>query len=381
MTMAVDNRTHWADRMPAGFYQQAAETAEPFGIGLKAAKGLDWAVRTALASVISAVSVPAGYSGHKIAADIEALLQQGQDDDPLAPFSHPVPPPAFTIKPTQRPLLINKGIFEQITWQSVYAGDHAYQPSAMNQNAVAYRWRHGDRPRPTVVVLHGFIASWWTPNEYFVGLSDLYEQGCDVVLKTLPHHGDRNHSPFTLSGLGYVSGGIQHLNHAVVQSTYDVRSLIDLLLGPLNAPKVGITGLSLGGYTTALMAGLEPRLSFALPIVPIVSIPDAMMEWKPLDRLLTGIMDQFGLTMSELRKTVAFHSPLAMPAQLPREKLLIVAGYGDRMASPRHTEELQRHWQGCDVHWFKGSHVVQLGRRDILKTRKAFLRRIDFLPE
>ncbi|MCP5018988.1 MAG: hypothetical protein GY938_27475 [Ketobacter sp.] len=378
-TTAQDNNTHWADRMPAGFYQQAADIVEPFGVGLNVVKGLDVAVRTVLASLISAVSVPAGYSGSRVAADIAALIQQGQCDHPLAPFSQPIEQATFTVEPVKPPLMVNRGIFERVTWQSVYTGNDAYQPSATNQSAVAYLWRHGDRPRPTVVVLHGFIASWWAPNEYFMGLSDLYDQGCDVVLKTLPHHGDRNHSRLSLSGLGYVSGGIQHLNHAVVQSTYDIRSLIDFLLGQLNAPRVGITGLSLGGYTTALIAGLEPRLSFALPIVPIVSIPDAMMEWKPLDRLLNGIMEQFGLSMAELRKTVAFHSPLAMPAQLDREKLMIVAGYGDRMASPRHTEALQNHWQGCDVHWFKGSHVVQLGRRDILDARKAFLRRVGFI--
>jgi len=87
-------------------------------------------------------------------------------------------------------------------------------------------------------------------------------------------------------------------------------------------PKVGLTGLNLGGYTTALLAGLEPRLEFALPVVPIVSIPDAMMEWKPLDRLMTGIMT--------------------------------IAGHEDRMASPRHTVALQRHWHGCQAHWLNG---------------------------
>ncbi|MBA57509.1 MAG: hypothetical protein CMK89_23915 [Pseudomonadales bacterium] len=350
--------------------------------------GLDLAVRTALASVISLASIPAGYSGEKIANDITAMLGAEQSDDlePISQalsshkaFSQSLSTPHFKIEPAKPPSLVRTGIFERLCWRSPYSADSGHNPAHRNQDAIAYYWRHGDRPRPTVVVLHGFIASSWTPNEYFLGLSDLYNQGCDIVLKTLPYHGDRRQSTWSLSGLGYVSGGIQHMNHAVVQSTYDVRILVDYLLNQGHASNVGLTGLSLGGYTTALLAGLEPRLAFALPVVPIVSIPDAMMEWKPLDRLMNGIMQQFGLSMTELRKTVAFHSPLAMPVQLPPDKLMIIAGYGDRMASPRHTEALQRHWHGCNVHWFKGSHVLQLGRQEILSARKSFLQGIRFV--
>lgn len=376
---SIQSKSHWFDQLPADFYQHAAEVVEPLGASLTVSKGLDLAVRSVLASVISMASVPAGYSGEKIAADITELLSEKRDGDGLTPFALPLPEPKFSVVPAKPPPLVREGVFECLRWRSPYVGNPEHCPSEMNQNVVAYRWRHGDRPRPTVVVLHGFIASSWTPNEYFLGLSDLYYQGCDVVLKTLPYHGDRRHSWWSMSGLGYVSGGIQHMNHAVVQSTYDVRILVDFLLNNERVPKVGLTGLSLGGYTTALLAGLEPRLAFALPVVPIVSIPDAMMEWKPLDRLMKGIMQQFGLSMAELRKTVALHSPLAMPVQLPSDRLMIVAGYGDRMASPRHTEVLQKHWNGCEVHWFKGSHVLQLGRDEILNTRKSFLRRIGFV--
>lgn len=375
---ALQPKPHWFDQLPVDFYRCATEVVEPPGASLTISKWLDLAVRTVLASVISTVSGPAGYSGEKIAADITALLGDRCEGDTLAPFARPLTTPVFTIEPANRPPLVREGLFECLRWRSPYIANQGTCPSEMNQNVLAYRWRHGDRPRPTVVVLHGFIASWWTPNEYFLGLSDLYHQGCDVVLKTLPYHGDRRGSKLSLSGLGYVSGGIQHMNHAVVQSTYDVRTLVDFLLQE-GVPQVGLTGLSLGGYTTALLAGLEPRLAFALPVVPIISIPDAMMEWKPLDRLLNGIMQQFGLSMVELRQTVAFHSPLAMAVQLPSDRLMIVAGYGDRMASPRHTEALQRHWHGCDVHWFKGSHVMHLGRGEILNARASFLRRIGFV--
>jgi len=34
---------------------------------------------------------------------------------------------------------------------------------------------------------------------------------------------------------------------------------------------VGAFGMSLGGYTVALLASVEPQLAFAVPMIPIVS--------------------------------------------------------------------------------------------------------------
>ena len=44
----------------------------------------------------------------------------------------------------------------------------------------------------------------------------------------------------------------------------------------------GISGLSLGGYLSALMASVEPRLKFAIPNSPLVTPIDMALQWQPL---------------------------------------------------------------------------------------------------
>ena len=39
-------------------------------------------------------------------------------------------------------------------------------------------------------------------------------------------------------------------------------------------PQVGVMGMSLGGYTTSLLATLENDLAFAVPMIPLASLAD-----------------------------------------------------------------------------------------------------------
>lgn len=373
-----DNRQfHWVDSLPPDFYCGEYAVKAPFKPALKAAEWFDLAIRSGLASLITGISIPAGYTGAKLAA----VLREGSPSA-LMPdqevFHQSRLVETFQVDAVRKPVGVDDGIFERIQWQSCHAA-LAGNPPQNNDRVVAYHWRHDHTPRPTIVVVHGFIATNWEINEFFLGMKYLYRLGCDVVLKTLPHHGPRRSSFASISGLDYVSGGIESLNQSVIQSTYDIRCLVDYLVERCGVEKVGLTGLSLGGYTTALMAGLEARLQFVMPVVPIVSIPDAMMEWKPLDRALLHIMRKFDVDMRDLRNTMAFHSPLTRAPLLPPERLMIIAGMGDRMASPRHAEALQAHWGHCALHWFEGSHVLPLQRARTNAAKKQFLQQTGFL--
>lgn len=376
---AADTRQlHWVDDLPADFYQRASAVRAPFSASLKMAEWLDLAIRTGLSSLITGFSIPAGYTGPKLAAVLRNGSALGMRSDTEL-FHQARPLPEFVVHRIKRPFGVREGIFEQIQWHSVYRPEGRHG-GRNNDWVVAWHWRHGDAPRPTVVLVHGFTAARWEVNDFFLGIRALYQLGCDVVLKTLPHHGPRRRSTVSISGLDYVSGGIEHLNHAVIQSTYDIRTLVDFLQQRAGVARLGLSGLSLGGYTSALMAGLESRFDFVMPVVPIVSIPDAMMEWKPLDGALRNIMRKFDVSMQDLRNTMAFHSPLSRPALQPPERLLIVAGLGDRMATPRHAEALQRHWGNCAVHWFEGSHALPLQRKKTHQAKADFLQRIGFIP-
>ena len=379
----------WSTLLAADFYQHIPQIlSQPSGeisfasaAALHLAKGCDFAVRTSLSTLIAGVSIPTGYHGEMLARELKrpALCREKIIAKHNA-FESNIR--RINVTNARRPRGVVGGNFEKLSWASSYETDNAeadnYAQHAHNRRVCAYHWRHENKCRPTIIFLHGFAASAWQLNSYFMRMEQMYHRGYDVVLATLPHHGVRSGKGRWLSGFNYISGGIHHLNHSVVQSTFDIRYLMDYLVVNLEAEQVGLCGMSLGGYTAALMAGLDSRFKFVMPIVPIVSIPDAMLAWRPLDRAIKKIIADHKVDISTLRNTMAAHSPLSFSPLLESNKLMIVAGVGDKMAPPTHAEQLQSHWGDCNIHWFRGSHVMPLERQRTLQAKLRFLDSIDF---
>ncbi|MEE2733573.1 MAG: prolyl oligopeptidase family serine peptidase [Pseudomonadota bacterium] len=365
----------WIAELPEDFYRRPQQVKAPFDPGTSLTALVDLAIRTGLSAWMAGISFPS-YPGASLAQTLRGEHASHRGSDAQI-FHQPRPMPTFTVTESTRPKGVEGGVFEQVQWRSVYEAIN-HQSHQNNDEVVAWYWRHGDKPRPTVILVHGFLAPWWEVNDFYLGSHFLYHLGCDVILKTLPHHGPRSRRAKNVSGMDFMSRGIDALNHAVVQSTYDIRTLVDFLQSRA-VDQIGITGVSLGGYTTALMAGLEDRFQFAIPLVPLISLPDAMMEWKPLDTMIKGAMRWYKVSMQEVRATTAFHSPLSRPALLPAERLLIIGGLGDKLATPRHSEALQQHWGQCALHWHPGAHALPRQQQHTNQVKKAFLQDIGFI--
>ena len=169
------------------------------------------------------------------------------------------------------------------------------------------------------------------------------------------------------------------MNEAFGQAICDLRVFLDFLYEDQGAPQVGVTGISLGGYTAALLASVDSRLAFAIPNVPLVSVADLVMEWHPISFATRGVMSALTLSLSDIRRLVAVHSPLTYPVKLDRSRLLIIGGVGDRMAPPKHARLLWEHWGKPELHWFAGSHLVHVGRDAYHSRMRAFLEEVAFL--
>ena len=87
------------------------------------------------------------------------------------------------------------------------------------------------------------------------------ELGLNVAIPVMPLHGPRSQG--RRGGDGFLSGNFVDTVHAQTQAAWDVRRLIDWLRS-FGAPAVGIHGVSLGGYTAALVASLDPKLDCAV---------------------------------------------------------------------------------------------------------------------
>ncbi len=79
---------------------------------------------------------------------------------------------------------------------------------------------------------------------------------------------------------GLFANGFAGFAEAMAQAVHDFRSLIDYLEFT-GVDRVALTGMSLGGYTSALIACVDDRIQAVIPNVPVVMPESLVDEWWP----------------------------------------------------------------------------------------------------
>jgi hypothetical protein len=254
--------------------------------------------------------------------------------------------------------------------------DDGAGPLSNGDRILLEHWVHERVPaRGTVVALHGFTMGRPRFDAIALFARQWYERGLDVVLVTLPHHGARTAPTARFSGERFAVPHVARLSEAVREAIYEVGVITRWLRDGSDAP-VGLLGLSLGGYLTALAAGLPDfDLDFAIPMVPPVCIGD--LAWRFFrDTAHARRGGASALSHLELRRSFRVHSPLAHSLRMPSERVMIVAGRGDRVVPPEHPAALWEHWGEPRIHWFSGSHLAPFGRAGIVR---AVVRHLESL--
>jgi len=383
-------REAWWERLEPDFYRRSEsfELALADQLRVQSTAAVDVVIRTSAALGLAALAAAPGYN--------PAALRQARVDgefyhpfvtggDPARFFEKPGPLPPLRVKPTRetnfRP---SDGTCESIRFESPYVPRlprirKSYLAHRQNRFAHIRYWRHHRGPRPTVIAIHGFGAEGYALNQWFFALPWLYDKlGLDVALFNLPFHGRRQtrFSPF--SGHGFFAGGFSRINEAFGQAIHDFRVLMDYLETQRGVTEVGVTGISLGGFTSALLASTEPRLKFAIPNVPVASLADIVLEWEPLGAFVRAMLKANRLSIVEARRLLAVSCPLTWAPVLPRKRLMVIGGVGDRLAPPTHSRLLWDHWGRPRLHWFPGSHILHLDRGGYLREIAKFFKEIDF---
>lgn len=238
-----------------------------------------------------------------------------------------------------------------------------------NHVAIARMYAHLDRPRPAILLLHGYMGGVFAVEELAFPVRWLFERGLDVVLAVLPHHGPRGvagRRPLLPSSDPRVT--IESFRHAIV----DLRTLVATLRAR-GAPAVGAMGMSLGGYTTTLLSTIEP-LDFAVPMIPLASIADFARDG---DRLV-GTATQRREQHEALERAHRVVSPLARPSKVDPARALVIAGEGDRITPRAHADKIAAHL-GAPLHAFHGGHLLQVGRDEAFREVARLLARAGLL--
>ena len=195
----------------------------------------------------------------------------------------------------------------------------------------------------------------------------LFDHGLDVALPALPFHGVR--APRLASPI-FPGSDPRLTNEGFRQAVLDLRALARHLLDR-GAPDVGVMGMSLGGYTTALLATVERRLSFAVPMIPLASL--AHMA-RSLGRF-TGSPDEQRAQHEALDAAHRAVSPLARPSLIDPDRVLVAAAEGDRITPIEHARALALHFD-APLHVFHGGHILQFGRGDAFRATGRLLGRL-----
>jgi dienelactone hydrolase len=238
-------------------------------------------------------------------------------------------------------------------------------PPALGRVPVEH-WMHEPRTgRATVVALHGFSMGYPRIDAFALFAGQCFRAGFDVALLALPFHGSRTPADARFSGERFAVPHVARLNEAVRQAIYEIHVITEWLRQQTSAP-VGLLGLSLGAYLSALMAGLKSNLDFVVPMVPPVCFGDLAWRFLSQSRYYRGATPAF--SRQELRAGYRVHSPLTYVCRTEKRKILIVAGRGDQIVPPEHPHALWRHWDQPEIYWFSGSHLAPF-RRGLLISR------------
>lgn len=239
-----------------------------------------------------------------------------------------------------------------------------------NRTAAARLFLHDGPARPTVLLIHGYRCGQFSLEERVWPIDWLFERGLDVVIPVLPFHAVRSHR----SGAAlFPSSDPRMTVEGFRQSVHDLRGLMHLLR-ERGAPAVGAMGMSLGGYTTSLLATVDERLDFAVPMIPLASIADLARAGGRL----VGDREQQRLQFDALEGALRVVSPLARPSRVDGDRVLILAATGDRITPPTHARWLADHF-GAPLTMFHGGHLLQFGRAQGFRAAGKMLGRLGLL--
>ena len=310
------------------------------------------------------------------AREVSFYEEQGYVDNPLSFFTLAEEAPDVRIIKEAKYL---NGFYQEISFDSHYEPRNPfirqrYLNYQENRTGYLIRWIHGDKPRKTVLCVHGFMMGAPREAERMFKIRKLFSRGLDVALCIHPFHWKRIAGLRAARRIYLTLGDSAFTSECVGQSIYDLNNVL-LILNKSDIHDVGIVGASLGGYITAIFACLSHKPKFAAMMVPAISF---MRPFSPRFFYSRSPFDMNWQT--NVRRIADFHSPLNLQPKISPDNILVVASRGDKICPFDLIEALQKRWNLTRCHYRTGGHWLVF---DNLRGESwyNFLREKNFLSE
>jgi len=234
---------------------------------------------------------------------------------------------------------------------------------------VRIRWFRHDRPAPAAIVLHGWGMGHPNVDSQAFAARALYAKGLDTIFIPAPFHGTR--LPRGKVRPQFPTSRPIRATEGFAMWIADVRAMVKTVR-ERGAARVGVVGMSMGGFAASLLATTEPELDFVVPMVPFSDLPRLM--WNQA-RHNGGLANARNLGVDEATFAAAFNAiaPLRRKQVIASERIHVFGNRYDRVTPVDHARALARHFD-CAYTELPGSHLMQLGRREVFREmlRRAF---------
>ena len=294
---------------------------------------------------------------------------------------HRAPPPldSFELRPGGT---VGTLAYEHLRFASGYEpwpeepGREGLFASAVNRTAHAWVVRQRDPSRPWLVCIHGYQMGIPRIDLHAFEAERLHHtRGLNLLFPVLPLHGPRKVG--RRSGDGYLTGDPLETVHAVAQAMWDVRRMLAWVRAQ-GATKVGVHGLSLGGYHTAVLACLDDHLACAIPGIPLTDVTRAV--WRHGPPLQIRYFERRGIVHEEVTEVLRVASPLALEPRVPRERRYLYGAVADRLVPADQVRDLWRHWERPEIVWYQGGHVTFRAHPEVRRFVDRALAESGLLP-
>lgn len=271
---------------------------------------------------------------HVNASTQEAVLRYGDQWLPVSAEQY-YSLPTDTSCPLDLPAQIVPGKPRRMSFPSPWLCD---RPENNQVGMDVFQCRPWDQS-PVMIFMHGFMSA--SDTGYHLWCRLMNKRGINAIFLHLPYHYSRRPKGF-VSGELAISADLIRLAEGIRQSVKELR-LIMSVLKKMGAPKIGLFGMSYGGWIASLTARVDRHVHLLAMVEPIVDISHVM--WKSLAaRTMRRQLQEKGVQQDSLSRLFSLVCPFEGRANCSGENILMLAGSYDQIAPPEHVKRLATYW-------------------------------------
>ena len=134
--------------------------------------------------------------------------------------------------------------------------------------------------------------------------------------------------------------------------------------------QIGVTGLSLGGALTMLLACLEPLPDYIVPIIAHLEL-EHVVETAPIMWRMKNDLESFGVDAGKRHEIFRRIGLSRYQPLLPARRQLWIEAREDAYIDAGLVEKQWRTWGKPAIHWLPGGHMTILMHVGTLSERMA----------